>query len=66
MAKDQGSPSLNSTAMITLNVLDNRPFVPQFNNTEISVSVMENTGVDHLIYTFAVAETLGKQIVYAI
>ncbi|XP_025919928.1 protocadherin Fat 1-like [Apteryx rowi] len=66
MAEDQGSPSLNGTAMITLNVLDNSPFVPQFNNTEISVSVMENTGVDHLIYTFAVAETLGKQIVYTI
>ncbi|KGL84802.1 hypothetical protein N309_13371, partial [Tinamus guttatus] len=66
MAEDHGSPSLNSTATITLNVLDNRPFVPQFDNAEISVSVMENTGVDYLIYTFAVSETLGKQIDYTI
>lgn len=35
MAKDKGSPSLNDTAMITLNVFDNRPFVPQFNESEI-------------------------------
>lgn len=28
--------------------------------------MLENTGVDHLIYTFAVAETLGKPIVYTI
>ncbi|KFP49073.1 hypothetical protein N323_00582, partial [Cathartes aura] len=35
MAKDKGSPSLNDTAMITLNVFDNRPFVPRFNKSEI-------------------------------
>ncbi|EOB03258.1 hypothetical protein Anapl_09004, partial [Anas platyrhynchos] len=66
MAEDKGSPSLNSTAVVTLNVFDNRPFVPQFNESQISISVLENTGVDHLIYTFAVAETLGKPIVYTI
>ncbi|XP_013037677.3 protocadherin Fat 4-like isoform X2 [Anser cygnoides] len=66
MAEDKGSPSLNSTAVITLNVFDNRPFVPQFNESQISISVLENTGVDHLIYTFVVAETLGKPIVYTV
>lgn len=35
MAKDKGSPALNATAIITINVLDNRPFVPQFNESEI-------------------------------
>ncbi|XP_075606136.1 protocadherin Fat 4 [Balearica regulorum gibbericeps] len=66
MAKDKGSPSLNDTAMITLNVFDNRPFVPQFNESEISISVLENTGVDFSIYTFTVVETLGKQIDYTV
>lgn len=35
MAKDKGSPSLNGTAVITLNVTDNRPFVPQFIENKI-------------------------------
>ncbi|KFQ49534.1 hypothetical protein N334_12515, partial [Pelecanus crispus] len=66
MAKDKGSPSLNDTAVITLNVFDNRPFVPQFNESEMSTSVLENTGVDYLIYTFTVVETLGKLIDYTV
>ncbi|KFP42323.1 hypothetical protein N324_11341, partial [Chlamydotis macqueenii] len=66
MAKDKGFPSLNDTAMITLNVFDNRPFVPQFNESEISVSVSENTGVDYLIHAFTVVETLGKPIAYTV
>lgn len=32
----------------------------------ISVSVLENTGVDYLIYAFTVVETLGKPIHYTI
>lgn len=35
MAKDKGLPSLNATAIITLSVFDNRPFVPRFNECEI-------------------------------
>ncbi|KFP80960.1 hypothetical protein N311_01743, partial [Apaloderma vittatum] len=66
MARDRGSPSLNDTATITLNVSENRPFVPRFNESEISVSVLENTGVDHLIYVFAVVETLGTAIDYRV
>ncbi|KFP18277.1 hypothetical protein Z169_07341, partial [Egretta garzetta] len=66
MAKDKGFPSLNDTAMITLHVFDNRPFVPQFNKSEISISILENTGVDYFIYAFAVVETLGKQIDYTV
>ncbi|KFP96473.1 hypothetical protein N329_11238, partial [Haliaeetus albicilla] len=66
MAKDKGSPSLNDTAMITLNVFDNRPFVPRFDETEISISVLENTGVDYFIYAFTVVETLGKRIDYTV
>ncbi|XP_010077814.1 PREDICTED: protocadherin Fat 4-like, partial [Pterocles gutturalis] len=66
MARDKGSPSLNDTAVIALNVFDNRPFVPRFNRSEISVSVLENTGVDYLIYTFTVVETSGKLIDYTV
>ncbi|KFV04365.1 hypothetical protein N340_00384, partial [Tauraco erythrolophus] len=66
MAKDKGFPSLNDTATITLNVFDNRPFVPQFNESEISVSVLENTGTDYFIYAFTVVEALGKQIDYTV
>ncbi|XP_068868138.1 protocadherin Fat 4-like [Aphelocoma coerulescens] len=66
MAKDKGSPPLNGTAVVTLNVFDNRPFVPRFNKSEISVSVSENTGVDYLIYDFAVVETSGKPIDYTV
>ncbi|KAM6407361.1 protocadherin Fat 4-like [Pluvialis apricaria] len=66
MAKDKGSPSLNDTAVITLNVFDNRPFVPRFNTSEMSVSVLENTGVGHLVYTFTVVETSGKLIDYTV
>ncbi|KFQ24213.1 hypothetical protein N332_00456, partial [Mesitornis unicolor] len=66
MAKDKGSPSLNDTAMITLNVFDNHPFVPCFNESEISISVSENTGVDYLIYSFTVVETSGKPIDYTV
>ncbi|KFW07422.1 hypothetical protein N327_01070, partial [Fulmarus glacialis] len=66
MAKDKGSPSLNDTAMITLNVFDNHPFVPRFNESEISVSILENTGVDYFIYAFTVVETLGKPIDYTV
>ncbi|XP_075004052.1 protocadherin Fat 4-like [Calonectris borealis] len=66
MAKDKGSPSLNDTAMITLNVFDNRPFVPRFNESKISISVLENTGVDSFIYAFTVVETLGKPIDYTV
>ncbi|KFW05208.1 hypothetical protein N326_08026, partial [Eurypyga helias] len=66
MAKDKGSPSLNDTAAITLNVFDNRPFVPRFNESEISISVLENRGVDYFIYTFTVDETLGKTIDYTV
>jgi len=35
MAKDKGSQSLNSTAVITLNVIDNRPFVPRFSENKV-------------------------------
>lgn len=35
MAKDKGSPPLNGTAMVTLSVFDNRPFIPHFNTSEI-------------------------------
>ncbi|KFP68785.1 hypothetical protein N322_12039, partial [Cariama cristata] len=66
MAKDKGSPPLNDTAMITLNVFDNRPFVPRFNESKISISVLENIGADYFIHTFTVVETLGKQIDYTI
>ncbi|KFQ53198.1 hypothetical protein N333_09024, partial [Nestor notabilis] len=66
MARDKGSPSLNATAVVTLDVFDNSPFVPQFNRSEISISVLENTGVDYLIYDFTVIETSGKPIAYTI
>ncbi|XP_010132124.1 PREDICTED: protocadherin Fat 4-like [Buceros rhinoceros silvestris] len=66
MARDKGSPPLNDTAVVTLTVFDNSPFVPRFNTSEISVSVPENTGVDYLIYTFTVVETSGKQVDYTI
>ncbi|KAM6084893.1 protocadherin Fat 4-like [Theristicus caerulescens] len=66
MAQDKGSPSLNSTAVVTLNVFDNRPFVPRFNESKISISVSENTGVDCFIYAFTVVETLGKSIDYTV
>ncbi|KFQ30638.1 hypothetical protein N331_01276, partial [Merops nubicus] len=66
MAKDRGSPSLNGTARIILNVSDNRPFVPRFAESEISISVAENTGVDYVVYTFTVVETLGKLIDYTV
>ncbi|XP_066403833.1 cadherin EGF LAG seven-pass G-type receptor 2-like [Molothrus aeneus] len=66
MAKDKGSPPLNGTAVVTLSVFDNRPFIPRFNKSEISVSVLENTGVDYLIYDFAVVETSGKPINYTV
>lgn len=66
MARDKGSPSLNATAVITLDVFDNSPFVPQFNSSEISISVLENTGVDYLIYDFSVIETSGKPVDYTI
>ncbi|XP_055672429.1 cadherin-87A-like [Falco peregrinus] len=66
MAKDKGSPPLNGTAVITLNVFDNHPFVPRFNESRISISVLENTGVDYFIYAFTVVETLGKLIDYTI
>ncbi|XP_054036153.1 protocadherin Fat 4-like [Dryobates pubescens] len=66
MAKDKGLPSLNATAMITLNVFDNRPFVPRFNECEISISVLENTGVDYFIYAFTVVGALGKLLNYTI
>lgn len=35
MARDKGSPPLNGTAVVTLTVFDNRPFVPRFNTSEI-------------------------------
>ncbi|XP_072783487.1 protocadherin Fat 4 isoform X1 [Taeniopygia guttata] len=66
MAKDKGSPPLNGTAVVTLSVFDNRPFVPRLNKSEISISVLENTGVDYLIYDFAVVETSGKPIDYTV
>ncbi|XP_028927738.1 protocadherin Fat 4-like isoform X2 [Ornithorhynchus anatinus] len=66
MAKDRGSPPLNETAVITLNVIDNRPFVPQFDQNEMSTNVKENTGVGYLVHTFVVAGTSGKQIDYKI
>ncbi|KFP77162.1 hypothetical protein N310_08189, partial [Acanthisitta chloris] len=66
MAKDKGFPSLNGTAVITLNVLDNRPFVPRFNKSEISIFVLENTGVDYIIYNSTVVEAAGKLIDYTI
>ncbi|KFR16956.1 hypothetical protein N306_12956, partial [Opisthocomus hoazin] len=66
MAKDKGSPSLNNTAMITFNVFDNRPFVPRFNESEISISVLENTGADYFIYAFTAVETLGTLIDYTV
>ncbi|KFP06061.1 hypothetical protein N300_06349, partial [Calypte anna] len=66
MAKDKGFPSLNGTAVVTLDVFDNRPFVPRFQESEISISILENTGVDYLIRAFTVAETLGKPIDYTI
>ncbi|KFZ68826.1 hypothetical protein N338_11066, partial [Podiceps cristatus] len=66
MAKDKGSPSLNDTATITLNVFDNRPFVPRFNKSEMSISVLENTGVDYLIYTFTVVEAVENPIDYTV
>ncbi|XP_056344157.1 protocadherin Fat 4-like [Oenanthe melanoleuca] len=66
MAKDKGSPPLNGTAVVTLTVFDNRPFVPRFNKSEISISVTENTGVNYLIYDFAVVETSGEPIDYTI
>ncbi|KAI1240359.1 hypothetical protein IHE44_0008776 [Lamprotornis superbus] len=66
LAKDKGSPPLNGTAVVTLSVFDNRPFVPRFNRSEISISVLENTGVDYLIYDFAVAETSGEPIDYTV
>ncbi|NXM01760.1 FAT4 protein, partial [Tyrannus savana] len=66
MAKDKGSPPLNDTALITLNVFDNRPFVPQFNRSEISISVPENTGVGYLIYAISVLEASGALIDYSV
>ncbi|XP_050172457.1 protocadherin Fat 4-like [Myiozetetes cayanensis] len=66
MAKDKGSPPLNGTALITLNVFDNRPFVPQFNRSEISISVPENTGVGYLIYALSVVEASGALIDYSV
>ncbi|KFW81744.1 hypothetical protein N305_05025, partial [Manacus vitellinus] len=66
MAKDKGSPPLNGTALITLNVSDNRPFVPRFNGSEISISVLENTGVDYLIYALTLVEDSGALIDYSV
>ncbi|KFU84789.1 hypothetical protein M959_01210, partial [Chaetura pelagica] len=66
MAKDKGFPSLNDTAVVTLEVFDNSPFVPQFQKSEISISVLENTGVDYFIYTFTVIEALGKRVDYTL
>ncbi|XP_017677245.1 PREDICTED: protocadherin Fat 4-like [Lepidothrix coronata] len=66
MAKDKGSPPLNGTALITLNVSDNRPFLPRFNGSEISISVLENTGVDYLIYALTLVGDSGALIDFSV
>lgn len=34
-ARDQGEPSLNSTAIVNVQVVDDRPGLPDFNKTDI-------------------------------
>nr|XP_033794893.1 protocadherin Fat 3-like [Geotrypetes seraphini] len=62
LAKDRGCPPLSSTAKLTVNVVDNQ----LLNQTEISISttVSENTGAEHLVYTFAGSS--GKHMTYKI
>ncbi|KAK6488758.1 protocadherin Fat 4-like [Huso huso] len=65
-ARDQGEPSLNSTAIVNVQVVDDRPGLPDFNKTDISTHVKENTGVNHVVYTFAVLDTSGTPVTYTI
>uniref|UniRef100_H3A003 Cadherin domain-containing protein n=1 Tax=Latimeria chalumnae TaxID=7897 RepID=H3A003_LATCH len=66
IAKDRGNPSLNSTVQVTIEVLDDRPFVPAFNQSAFRTTIMENMGAGYLVYTFKVMETLRKHIIYTI
>ncbi|MGH0137237.1 UNVERIFIED_CONTAM: hypothetical protein FKN15_063067, partial [Acipenser sinensis] len=65
-ARDRGEPSLNSTAIVNVQVVDDRPGLPDFNKTDISTHVKENTGVNHVVYTFAVLDTSGTPVTYTI
>ncbi|XP_075451052.1 cadherin-23-like [Ascaphus truei] len=67
LAKDRGFPSLNSTALVVVNVL-NKPqsSVPEFIPNEISTSIKENSGGKRLVYTFAAKDARGKNINYRI
>ncbi|XP_066552590.1 protocadherin Fat 4 isoform X2 [Amia ocellicauda] len=65
-ARDRGDPPLNSTASVFVDVIDNGMFVPEFNSSEISERVEENTGSGHLVYTFSVLDTPGVSVNYSI
>ncbi|XP_066552585.1 protocadherin Fat 4-like [Amia ocellicauda] len=65
-ARDRGDPPLNSTASVFVDVIDNGMFMPEFNSSEISERVEENTGSGHLVYTFSVLDTPGVSVNYSI
>ncbi|XP_066552586.1 protocadherin-15 [Amia ocellicauda] len=65
-ARDRGDPPLNSTASVFVDIIGNGPFMPEFNSSEISERVEENTGSGHLVYTFSVLDTPGVSVIYSI
>nr|XP_015218207.1 PREDICTED: cadherin EGF LAG seven-pass G-type receptor 1-like [Lepisosteus oculatus] len=65
-ARDRGYPARNSSARVTVAVIDNSPFQPHFNQSEISVDVEENTGTEFLVYTFSVLDTPNAHVSYTI
>ena len=48
IALDNGSPALNSTAILIVNVTDENDNAPLFNKSEFSITLMEGAKIDEV------------------
>ena len=48
IALDNGSPSLNSTAMLIVNVTDENDNAPLFNKSEFIITIMEGAKINEI------------------
>lgn len=60
VATDSGSPSLSTTALVYITVLDSNDFTPQFLDSEYDIVIAENTTIDTVLVVLeAVDEDTG-------
>ncbi|KAM3930878.1 protocadherin Fat 4-like [Leptodactylus fuscus] len=66
VAKDRGSPSLNDTTSVIINLVNRNKTLPVFSPNELSTVLRKNKPKEEPAFTFSANAATGKNVIYRI